>query len=72
MKTYQFINFKLIDQKTKTGVYKCCNNKSGDELGIVKWYSAWSQYCYFPTRPAVYSKGCLEDINDFIKQISKK
>jgi hypothetical protein len=72
MKTYQYINFKLIEQKPKTGVYQCRNNKSGVELGLIKWYPAWRQYCYFPTCQAVYSKGCLDDINDFIKEISRK
>ena len=36
----------------------------------MKWYPSWRQYCYFPTIKAVYSKGCLDDIGDFIKQIS--
>jgi len=72
MDKYKYINFELIEQKPKTGVCKCCNNKSNIELGIIKWYSPWRQYCYFPTCPAIYSKGCLDDINDFINQISKK
>ncbi|MCK4245312.1 MAG: hypothetical protein KAX20_06780 [Candidatus Omnitrophica bacterium] len=45
------------------------NNKSQGELGVVKWYPAWRQYCYFPTTQAVYSKGCLDDIGDFIRQL---
>ncbi len=68
---YQFINFKLVEHKPKTSVYSCCNNKSGGELGVVKWYSAWRQYCYFPTVQAVYSKGCLADIKDFIEQLNE-
>ena len=67
---YQYINFKLIEQKPKTGVYQCCNKGSGNELGIVKWYPPWRKYCYFPTVQAVYSKGCLEDINDFISKVT--
>ena len=73
MKTeYQFINFKVIEEKPKTKVWSCINNKSQNELGIIKWYPGWRQYCYFPTVQAVYSKGCLSDIMDFIKQITKK
>ena len=68
MKTdYQYITFKLVEEKPKTKVWQCCNKKSGGELGIVKWYPAWRQYCYFPTVQAVYSDGCLQDIADFIE-----
>lgn len=71
MKTiYKYINFEMIEEKPKTKVWSCRNNKSNDELGIVKWYSGWRGYCYFPTVQAVYSRGCLDDISSFIMQIS--
>jgi len=71
MKTrYKYINFEVIVEKPKTKVWSCRNNYSTTELGQVKWYRAWKQYCYFPSCPAVYSVGCLEDINNFIRQIS--
>lgn len=38
-------------------------------MGIVKWYPQWRQYCYFPTALAVYSKGCFDDIGEFIQQL---
>ncbi len=71
MKTqYKFIHFIKKEDKPKTSVWSCCNNRSGGELGIVKWYPAWRQYCYFPTIQAVYSIGCLDDIKEFIQEIS--
>ena len=72
MSEYQYINFSEIQKKTKTSVYECRNNKSGDVLGIIKWYPAWRQYCYFPSCPAVYSKGCLDDIAHFINKIMEE
>lgn len=70
MKTnYQYISFLFVEQKPKTQVWRCVNNSSQNELGIIKYYPAWRQYCYFPTIQAVYSTGCLNDINDFIKQL---
>jgi hypothetical protein len=64
---YEYINLTPVETKKKTGTWKCSNNKSGDELGIVKWYAPWRQYCYFPTTQAVYSRGCLADITHFIE-----
>ena len=69
---YKYINFRLIEQKPKTGVYECLNNKSGFQLGIIKWYPSWRQYCFFPSSNTVFNKGCLEDINDFITKIGAK
>ena len=70
MKTeYKYIKFVQIPQKTKTSIWNC-NNKSGNyALGIVKWYPAWRQYCFFPCGNMVFNKGCLEDINYFITQL---
>jgi hypothetical protein len=68
MKTrYQYIHFV---QTTNPKVWICENNKSGEELGQVQWYQPWRQFCYFPSCPAVYSVGCLSDINDFIAQLT--
>ena len=71
MKThFEFISFADISDVTKkTSAWNCRNNHSETVLGRVQWHSPWRQYCYFPLCPAVYSKGCLEDINTFIKQL---
>ena len=69
---YKYIHFVEVEKKPKTLVYSCRNNKSDTELGVIKWHSPWRQYCYFPSCPAVYSVGCLEDINNFMSKIGKK
>jgi hypothetical protein len=66
---FRYIRFIELQRKEKTSVYGCLNIKSGGELGRVKWYPAWRQYCYFPTARAVYSSGCLADIAEFIDQL---
>lgn len=68
-KIYEFINFEQIETKGKTTAWSCRNKHHGEELGVVKWYGAWRQYCYLPSCPAVYSKGCLEDVVSFIQQL---
>lgn len=70
MKTrYQYIFFFRVAQKPKTSVWSCMNNKSGATLGHIKWYAPWRQYCFFPAGETVFNAGCLDDINDFIKQL---
>ena len=67
---YKFIHFvEIIDGQDNTLYWSCRNNNSKEELGQVKWYASWKQFCYFPIVEAVYSVSCFEDINDFIRQI---
>jgi hypothetical protein len=73
MKTqYEYLVFVNVpDSIMKTSVWNCNNRKSGETLGVVKWYSGWRQYCYFPCVQAIYSEGCLKDIIDFINQLKE-
>ena len=66
---YEHIRFLLHHHLTKTAVYRCCTNSSGDDLGEVRWYAPWRQYCFFPFTNTVFSKGCMEDINTFITKL---
>lgn len=73
MKTqYKFIYFLKTYDLPKTSVWHLRSRKSDDLLGEVKWYGPWRQYCYFAMNEAVYSVGCLEDINDFIRQLEEE
>jgi hypothetical protein len=71
MNKYEYVHFVHIEDKPKTSVWSCRMNRTDNELGQVKWYSPWRQYCYFPTVQAVYSAGCLKDIEDFIKKLMR-
>ena len=70
MKTeYQFIRFESLHSVTKTSRWACVNKSSGHSIGVVEWYGPWRQYCYFPEVDTVYSDGCMEDIQHFIRQL---
>ena len=66
----KYIRFHRIEQKEKTNVY-AVYTKNDDQIGIIKWYSGWRQYCFFPDKETVWSKGCLQDINNFIYDLMK-
>ena len=71
MKTkYKFIHFIKIEDKTKTSVWDCKSNRTNFLLGVIKWYLPWRQYCFYTMgADVVFNVGCLEDINDFIRQL---
>lgn len=66
---YKYIHFVKISQKAKTSVWACCNNHSHAELGQIKWYGPWRQYCFFPEMDCVFNVSCMNDINHFIGQL---
>ncbi len=74
MKTgYKYIYFKETDSpKRKTKTFDCVNNDGVTILGTVEWHTGWRQYCFFPADDCVFSKSCLEDVNNFIQQLLEK
>lgn len=69
---YKYIHFRPVETLPKTGVWACRNNRSGDTLGIVRWYGRFRGYSYFPVPGTVYNLGCLRDIGHFIEQLNAK
>jgi len=65
----KYIKFKLEEEKPKTKVYAVASKSTGDGLGRIKWYGPWRQYCFFPFGDTTWSKGCLNEINDFISTL---
>ena len=64
--TYEYIEFIKVSETEKTTIWSCVNKKSQMELGRVKWFGPWRQYCFLPSGPSVYSTGCLKDIAGFM------
>lgn len=50
----------------KTKIWAVMND-SNEELGDIRWYGPWRQYCYFQKPEIIMSEGCLREIVDFIK-----
>jgi hypothetical protein len=64
-----YINFvERPDQKRKTMVWWIVSKSSGSVLGKIKWYGAWRQYCFYPENYTIFNTGCMESINEFIKE----
>jgi len=68
----EYIEFKLIDKKTKTSVYSVENIKSEMSLGTIQWYGAWRQYCFFPIPHTIFNIGCMEYIIKFIQKLMEE
>jgi hypothetical protein len=69
---YEFISFSQVPSNGKTQIWQCLSNNGGYALGVVKWYGAWRQYCFFPSGETIFNVGCLSDIQDFIRQLMEE
>lgn len=62
----KYMLFEQAVSNRKTKVVLVSSKSSGVELGWIKWYGAWRQYCFYPATDTIFSKGCLQEIEEYI------
>lgn len=67
----EWLRFLLLEQGKKTNIWRVESN-NGEQLGLIKWYAQWRQYCFIPNCNTVYAQSCLRDIAEFIKEQMNK
>ena len=65
----KYFNSVWYESKPKTGIWLLYSKSSTYGLGFIKWYAPWRQYCFFPIEDTIWSKGCLEEVNQYITQL---
>ena len=68
----EYLEFRHLFDKPKTSVYAVFSKSNGKELGRIFWYAPWRQYCFFPVSETVWSRGCLQQIQDFINKLMEE
>lgn len=62
----KYLEFTLIAEKPKAKII--VKSKTHPvRLGIIKWWTNWRQYVFLPEKDTLYSAGCLEEIQSYIK-----
>lgn len=64
------IEFRLLEVKPKTEVYRAINISSVFTLGTIYWHRR--QYVFEPFQGTVFSSGGLREIEEFIDDLMKK
>ena len=73
MKTeFKYIRFDLLRSTNKTSIWSCKNIRFNYELGIIKWYGPWREYCFFPITNTIFSDECLLAIVEFLESLEKE
>lgn len=74
MKAEQYIYFERVGAEmpdVKTEVWLVMNRSYGLEIGVIKWYSPWRQYAFFPADGSIWNRDCLEYVNDKIDTLMR-
>lgn len=68
---FEYFNVKRLPRVKgrKTHVFQLINRKSGFVLGEIKWHGKWRNYCFFPSGNSIWSKGCLECVQEFLRDL---
>lgn len=66
MSSYKWITFEPQISTGKTKIFHCQNKENGSFLGVVKWYSPFRKYSFFPEINIVFETQCLKDIASFL------
>lgn len=65
----KYIHFIRVEDKPKTSVWSVRNNSGRYQIGIVAWNPGWRQDRFTPDEGMVFSRGCLNDISEFIRSV---
>lgn len=68
----RYIDFELVEEKPKTGIYHVYSKESGDYLGKIYWYAPWRQYVFAPQKETFWSMGCIEQVSVFLDDLMTK
>ena len=63
----KYLEFKLLEKKSKTQVIEVISKTHPIRLGTIKWRSSWRQYAFFPESGTLFNVECLNDIQSYIK-----
>jgi hypothetical protein len=70
LKETQYLRFIEFEKKEKTRVIAVMNKHHEEVIGMIKWFSRWRQYCFFPTNETVWNINCLNDVNEVITMLA--
>jgi len=74
VKDYKYISISALPMKPgrKTLDFVLMNKSQALPLGIIKWYGAWRQFCFYPDAGTVWSISCLMEVNGFLRELKNE
>ncbi len=67
---YIFFEDCAVPDVRKTRIVAVRNRRSGVGLGMIRWYAAWRQYCFYPAPDTIFNPTCLKRINEEMEMMT--
>lgn len=67
-----FVSLKRegVSSTGKTDIWGVYNRNEDDYLGVVKWYSPWRKYIFYPEGDTFYDDKCMKEISIFLTDLN--
>ena len=62
----------IYGPRRNTAIYGVVATSNRSKLGLLKWYSPWRKYCFFPEDGTVFDARCLKQIAEWITELNKR
>jgi hypothetical protein len=58
----EYLRFIDKEVKLKTKIIGIVNIHHDEEIGEIKWFGKWRQYCFYPSDNTIWNRNYLEDV----------
>ena len=72
MATYIEFVQRTKPENKKTSVWEIYDKENESYLGLVKFYEAWREYCFFAAPCTIFEWICLREIADFCEERTRE
>lgn len=69
LKETKYLRFIDKEVKQTTKIIGIVNIHYDEEIGEIKWFGRWRQYCFYPSNRTIWNTGCMEDVHGVIKEL---
>ena len=65
---------RFIDKESKqiTKIIGVVNIHHDEEIGEIKWFGKWRQYCFYPSDNTIWNRSCLEEVYRVIIELMEE
>jgi len=71
-KETKYLRFIDVEARQKTKIIAVVNIHHDEQIGEIKWFGKWRQYCFYPNGNTIWNVNCLNDVNSVITKLMEE
>ena len=69
IKETEYLRFIDKESRQITKIIGIVNIHHDEEIGEIRWFGKWRQYCFLPSPNTIWNTTCMEDVQTVIKEL---